>query len=373
MSSSLKYIATLLIIAIYITNAQSISKSVCTTDKCANLPDRNENLYIKCDDRECELECSNANSCDGILYSCGDLDDYTSLNSNETSSCTINCPTVNSCANLTVVSSAGITNINCNGKDSCNNANFVCNPSSELDLSEYDTECNLNCNEDSCKNINYLCTGYTSQCNADCSSDNSCKGLDMICDQHLTNNINTDRTCDLLCNDDNSCDSLSQFECTDDADAQCSCNGDCNAISLVNIDTGGFEPNTTDIANSSSSTSGKQSKSHTFDIVDVDVYATFTILWLLLFIFSLFLCWRLQVTLDFFRVKFFLHIEIIAKSQTNKFLCAHRIYELWCYWWYYLYLKYFIIGYFVLFYGQILSHIALNQVFIFMFGHHIYL
>lgn len=268
-------------------------------------------LYIPCTDQNCVLECTNEYSCQNILYSCGDLDNYSSLTFNSTSTCTINCLQQNSCSKLTVISTAGQTDINCNAANSCSDASFVCNPSSIVDATEYDTECNLNClTEQSCDNVDYLCTGFISQCNAQCSS---CNGLDMTCYQYLDDiqlDSNDTTQCNLDCNGDNSCDSSSQFVCYDESEAICSCDGNCDSLIINGTISVPTQTPTTPLPSISPTDNPieieitqETSRSHTFDIVDVEVYAVFTILWLLLFIISLILCWRLHVTLEFFRVQ----------------------------------------------------------------------
>ena len=366
---------TCLIVLIYLINGQDIS--ICNTTNCDNLDALDSStLNIECTDQYCVLECENEYSCENILYSCGKLDDPTSFMSNSTSTCTINCREENSCSNLTVYSTAGKTDINCDTANSCSDASFVCNPSFEVDSNGYQSECNLNCvSPQSCDNIDYLCTGYISQCNANC---NTCNGLDMTCYQYLDNIAFDDTTeCDLSCNGTNSCDSSSQFVCYEEHGAICSCDGNCNSLIIngtVSVPTTTSSPSLSPTDNQIEiEITSEASRSHTFDTVDVEVYAIFTILWLLLFVISMILCWRLHVTLEFFRVE---SLSLFTANRKIATMIAiyniHRTYEpLYC-WYCYLCLRYFIIGYFVLYYGQMQLHIIQNHPFIFMYGQPIY-
>ena len=85
------------------------------------------------------------------------------------------------------------------------------------------------------------------------------------------------------------CDELSKFRCTQQSNAQCQCTGLCDEVDRYRVNT---------INIPMTSTQG----SHTFNVIDVEIYAVFSILWLLLFLVSMFVCWRLHITLDFFRV-----------------------------------------------------------------------
>ena len=276
-------------------------KTTCSTLKCDNPP----NLYISCNATECELDCTTANACNGILYSCGNIEN---INSNETTKCIINCQTANSCNQLTVISMSSETEINCESTDSCIDANFVCNPSSAINLNETSTTCNLECNAGACSNVDYLCTGYLEQCNANCDESDSCNNLNMLCDQYIST-TDHDMTCNLQCDDLTSCDAESKFSCTDSSDAQCSCDGECLAVTKSGIDT--FDPtplptiSPAQLPTNEPTTAEPSPRSHIFSIIDVEIYAIFSILFLILFILSLILCWRLQITLDFFRVQFF--------------------------------------------------------------------
>ena len=107
---------------------------------------------------------------------------------------------------------------------------------------------------------------------------------------------------------------------------------------------------------------------HTFNVIDVEIYAVFSILWLLLFLVSMFACWRLHITLEFFRVQCFCYLYQDRKIANVILLCKFRISEQWFCWLLYLYLRYFIIGYFAQYCGQIQWRILLNQAFISMFG-----
>ncbi len=261
----------IIISLLHITFSQLYSKSTCNTPSCCNL-NPSSNLLITCTSIDCQLDCTTPDSCSNILYTCGNINDYNILN--DTTTCTINCLSSNSCTNLTVMSTSGETYINCNTPNSCQHSNFICNPSHELTTP---TECTLDCTKQSCSHINYYCTGYTSKWTAQCNDIQSCNSLDMICDQYINiNDINTQMECDLLCKHSNdmsdiSCDMSSKLTCTESSNAQCQCNGNCNALTTYNV-------NTNNTIQPTLITTQPAKLSHTFNIIDVEIYAVFTIL-----------------------------------------------------------------------------------------------
>merc|ERR1712228_284527 len=97
--------------------------------------------------------------------------------------------------------------------------------------------------------------------------------------------------------------------CTESSDADCQCDGQCDDLRTIGVNTQTMT--TTHIL--TSTMDAVESRSHTFNILDVEVYATFTLLWLFLFAFSLLFMWRLQA-LDFFRVCIYFSIHLFNIS-----------------------------------------------------------